>query len=87
MVALNKHTDHMTSIKCHHLDDLHEEPWSPGGLLSTGELCVTGKVIPVHYYHQCPTTQGPFVVIIKHNRLFIFAWMLGGTFSGAKFAK
>lgn len=71
-------------------NDLHEEPWSSGGLLSTGETCVTGKVKPVPYYLQCPFTTGqkswPHCMIIKHNQLSIFIRAWSVTFWAAEFA-
>lgn len=48
-------------------NDLHEEPWSSGGLLSTGETCVTGKVKPVPYYLQCPFTTSQQVMAPLHD--------------------
>lgn len=64
LVTLNKHTDHMTSIKCHLLKWSAWKTLVPRGLLSTGhsESCVTGKIIPVHYYHQCPFIKGQQVM-------------------------
>lgn len=64
LVTLNKHTDHMTSIKCHLLKWSAWKTLVPGGLLSTGhsESCVTGKMIAVHYYHQCPFIKGQQVM-------------------------
>lgn len=71
-------------------NDLHEEPWSSGGLLSTGETCVTGKVKPVPYYLQCPFTtsqqvMAPLHDIIKHNQLSIFICAWSVTFWAAEF--
>lgn len=89
MVALSKHTDHMTIIKCYHWE------WSAWRTMvfrwtafdsRTGETCVTGKVKPVPYYLQCPFTTWPHCMIIKHNQLSIFIRAWSVTFWVAEFA-
>lgn len=73
LVTLNKHTDHMTSIKCHLLKWSAWKTLVPGGLLSTGlsESCVTGKSITTTSVH-----------LQKANKSWP-NWPLGGTFSVA----